>query len=313
MGKAKRKLFLFKKYRRNLELLSENLNFMQEALHDIVICPICFHRFKESDVNQSGNKNYLTIEHVPPRYLGGTVEVLTCFKCNNLFSEFDSELCFVPYKPDSKVVSWRAKVKSEKVKFGAITEFDFAKSEVKFVLSNEEDLSKFVESIRGKSQFNFVVKDKTKAVGTNLMKMAYLLAFNKFGYGLIMQPQYNFIRAQINKPYETLLGNHGILLINDDHSLPDGIFLLKEPKEFISLFVRFRLKMKDGTVRSYSILLPSPGVDVLKFYDRLKTLKKGTKFSISDFGNVDFWHDRNFIFGAIQEIDRHLKAPLRQH
>jgi hypothetical protein len=132
MGKAKRKLHLFKLYRRNIELLCENPRYNREALKDIVICPICFHTFKESDVEKRGENNYLTIEHVPPQYLGGRTEVLTCFKCNNLFSEFDKELLYVPQRPDSKVVNWRTKLKSNEDKFGAITEFDFNTNVVKF-------------------------------------------------------------------------------------------------------------------------------------------------------------------------------------
>src|SRR5690606_14146091 len=101
-------------------------------------------------------------------------------------------------------------------RFGAITEFNFNMNQVKFTLSNKDDLMKFVESVKGKNKFDFEVKDRIREVGANLLKIAYLLAFHKFGYGLIMQPQYNFIRAQINKPYEVILDNHGLVYFSKD-------------------------------------------------------------------------------------------------
>ena len=306
MGKAKRKLHLFKLYRRNIELLCENPRYSREALKDIVICPICFHTFKESDVAKRGENNYLTIEHVPPQYLGGRTEVLTCFKCNNLFSEFDKELLYVPQRPDSKVVNWRAKVKSNEDKFGTITEFDFNTNVFKFTLSNSDDLTKFVELTKGKNQFNLEIKDKTKAVGTNLLKIAYLLAFHKFGYGLIMQPQYNVIREQILNPYETILDNHGVVHFNHSLDLPGGIFIVKQPREFVSLLVRFSLAKQNGTADMYSVHLASPAVDVVDFYKRLSSVSKGVKYVVSNFNDLNYWHDRTQTYAAIHEMNRYL-------
>ncbi|MCD9019157.1 HNH endonuclease [Parachryseolinea silvisoli] len=307
MGKAKRKLHLFKLYRKNIELLCENPRYNRDVLKDIIICPICFHTFKESDIKRSGDKNYLTIEHVPPQYLGGRTEVLTCYKCNNLFSEFDKELVYVPHRQDSTVVNWRAKLKAGEDKFGAITEFDFNTNTIKFTLSNNDDLTKFIESFKGKNQFNFEVKDKTKAVGTNLLKIAYLLAFHKFGYGLIMQPQYNFIRAQIQSPYETILDNHGVVHFNDGLDLPDGVYVVKQPKEFVSLLVRFRLTKQDGTANVYSVHLPSPAVDVVGFYKRLSTIPKGVKYVVANFDDLDYWSDRTQAYAAIHEMNHYLQ------
>ena len=308
MGKANRKLQLFRSYRKNIELLCENPNYKRDVLQDIVICPICFHTFRESDVKKSDERNYLTIEHVPPKYLGGKTEILTCFKCNNLFSEFDKELDHISLKRNSKVYNWRAKVQSGADRFGAMTQFDFEKNELQLKFGNNEDLLKFIESIRGENEFKFEVKDKTKAVGVNILKMAYLLAFHKFGYGLIMQPQYNFIREQIKNPYQNVLDNYGLIYFNETGTaLPEGIFLVKEPSNLISLMVRFKVVKKDGTPSMYSVHLPSPGVNVVEFYKKLTSVYQGTKYLVTDFANVDYWHDRNFIYAPILEIDRYLK------
>jgi len=305
MGKAKRKLHLFKQYRENIELLCENPYYKRDVLKDIVICPICFHTFKESDVHKSGDKNYLTIEHVPPEHLGGKTEVLTCHKCNNFFSNADKELNYIPDRPDSKVVNWRAKLKSEEGRFGAITEFDFNKNEVKFTMSNKDDLMRFVDSVKDKKEFNFEVKDRTREVGANILKIAYLLAFHKFGYGLIMHPQYNFIRAQINNPYEEILDNHGVVHFSKDNTLPDGVFVVKQPKELVSLLVRFKLTKQNGNTDSYSVHLPSPVDDAVEFYKRLNELTAGAKYVVANFNDLDYWHDRTQTFAAIQELDQY--------
>jgi hypothetical protein len=208
MGKAKRKLHIFKHYRANIELLCEDPYYNRNVLKDIIICPLCFNMFYETDVKQKDGNNFLTIEHVPPKYLGGTTEVLTCNKCNNFFSEFDNEIGFGPHRPDSKIVKYRTKYKSgesDDDKLGAVTEFNFTTDMIRVDFSNKNDLLKFAETAKNKNKINFEVKDKTKAVGTNLMKVAYLLAFHKFGYGLILHPQYNFIREQFKLPYENVI------------------------------------------------------------------------------------------------------------
>lgn len=113
-------MHLFRRYLRNIELLCENPQYNRDALKDIVICPICMMAFNESDVKKNNSKNFLTIEHVPPQYMGGRTEVLTCYKCNNLFSEFDKELLYGPHLPDSDIVTWKAKLKSDEGIFGAV-------------------------------------------------------------------------------------------------------------------------------------------------------------------------------------------------
>lgn len=50
------------------------------------VCPICLRAYGE-DALKLG---YLTLEHVPPRKLGGRPIVLTCWKCNNSASQSDS-------------------------------------------------------------------------------------------------------------------------------------------------------------------------------------------------------------------------------
>lgn len=52
------------------------------------VCPICLRSFSEADFDSG----ILTVEHVPPRALGGTALLLTCKSCNNFAGhELDAE------------------------------------------------------------------------------------------------------------------------------------------------------------------------------------------------------------------------------
>lgn len=311
MGRAKNKLALFRKYKENLELLSEDpfyrsSNLQEIVAQDIVFCPICCRPFTEAQVLKHDDGDYLTIDHIPPRSLGGTAELLTCFECNNTASEFDKELQFFTHKSDSGIINMLTKLKVDGLRFGARTIYDVAKKDFTFLLSSEADLLKFIESQNGKA-FDVEIKDKSKGVGVNLLKIAYLLAFNKFGYGIILHPQYNFIRRQIKEPYAKVLDHNGIFIFKELESMPDGIFVVTEPREFISLLVRFPVKSKKGSICRYSVFLPSPLGNVVNFYNALRTMPKDARFTFTKLFDVDYWHNPDYILAPVRDIE-HLRG-----
>ena len=306
MGKVKDKLALFRKYKENLELLSEDpfyrsSNLQKMVTQDIVFCPLCFRSFTEAQVLRRDAGDHLTIDHIPPKSLGGTVQILTCFECNNTASQFDRELQFFTHKPDSGIISMRTKLKVGDLRFGATTIYDVAKKDFTFLLSSEADLLKFIKSQNGKA-FDVEIKDKSKGVGVNLLKMAYLLAFNKLGYGIILHPQYNLIRRQVKEPYAKVLGHNGIFIFNVSESMPDGVFIVTEPSEFVSLLVRFPVKFKNGSIRRYSVFLPSPLGDVVTFYNALRTVPKDVRFSFTKVFDVDYWNNPEYILAPIRDL-----------
>jgi hypothetical protein len=54
-----------------------DLRRMRPDLAETVVCPLCLREFDPSRIN------LLSVEHAIPSELGGTIETLTCTKCNN--------------------------------------------------------------------------------------------------------------------------------------------------------------------------------------------------------------------------------------
>ena len=97
----KKRLVLFKKYSKNLKLISKSLKAdlkiernrqIIEIPEEVYICPICFDAFLVNGIYEN-DSNFLTLEDVPPKKLGGKPTLLTCKNCNNKSGKIlDSQL-----------------------------------------------------------------------------------------------------------------------------------------------------------------------------------------------------------------------------
>lgn len=67
----------------NLELLKNHPKFdLKGEKTTGYICPLCFKIFDKNGLSKEYD-DYLTLEDVPPKTLGGNVKLLTCKVCNN--------------------------------------------------------------------------------------------------------------------------------------------------------------------------------------------------------------------------------------
>ncbi|WP_312793016.1 hypothetical protein [Sphingobacterium sp.] len=123
-----------------------------------------------------------------------------------------------------------------------------------------------------------------------LLRIAYLLAFSKFGNGFLINEELYKIREQILHPDKDILG--GVFWVN--YQFPDnllGLNFISHPKELQCLLVIFKLKTKSGS-RQFSIMLPgpsAPGMDIYKFYqENLCSDRPGETVSINIEHVVDY-------------------------
>ena len=67
--------------------LSATLSCHRPESVDVVVCPLCLRHFSLNQIKE------LSVEHIVPSALGGTIKTLTCRECNNLHgSRLDSQL-----------------------------------------------------------------------------------------------------------------------------------------------------------------------------------------------------------------------------
>lgn len=197
---------VFERYSNNLHLLVNKglLPGIRLKYDRTYICPICLKQFSEDDLNPKG-VNHLSREHNPPEALGGGVTCLTCKSCNNRSgSSIDIHLLerlinyeknlFLPYsEAEVRFSEGENRIKA-KLKIG---KSKYAKSHllISEKNNNKSVIEQFNENINGSKliggqiiKVELVKRKKIdfERIPIALLKIAYLLAFEKFGYLLII-------------------------------------------------------------------------------------------------------------------------------
>lgn len=210
-GEQRRKS-IFEKYSENLTFLNQSRIISIELKFDqTFICPICLNQFSEKSLDQSV-ENPLTLEDVPPKSLGGKANILTCKKCNNTCGHvLDKHLTermieldihgFLPdvefpakFEIDGKIVQGLIKIDSN----GKMTAFHMNKN------NNPVKLKDYIHAVKNAA---FELHIPPKNVNPNnlqlaLLKIGYLLVFEKYGYSIILDKSYDRIRHQLLNPFE---------------------------------------------------------------------------------------------------------------
>jgi hypothetical protein len=230
------------KKRRLFRLFSENLEWVKEHpsisfkpdFSNGYICPLCFDVFFEKDIETS-NENYLTLEDIPPKSLGGKPLALTCKSCNSKSGhELDSHLLNRLLEIDSHQFSPNSKTDTtfelNGNRVNGIVEVD-NKGKVKLDLqtsrSNPKEADRFLkdlipprtiynplfypdklfdEGIKTPS-FNLKFKrvSQERRAEIALLRIAYLLAYATFGNGFYINGGLYKVREQILNPEKDIL------------------------------------------------------------------------------------------------------------
>lgn len=300
-GQDKRQL-LFDKYSNQLRSL-ENQNLLDFALKfsKTFICPICFEQFSEDDLN-TGKENFLTLEDAPPKSLGGKANTLTCKKCNNTFGhEIDfhlveklNELDIHSFQPKSgsKAFFTHNGVKVQGTvnvdEKGNITVIHLEKT------NNPKLLSSYVQNT-GKGDtttINFPAsRVDFKKFEIALLKTAYILAFEQYGYPLILSKAFDVVREQLRNPamdiYPTGFWTRQPMFKES----MTGVHLIKSPglEGFQAIF----LLTTQSTTTGFGVYLPVSHKTYKEVIERLKEIPAGFEMSFESFKNTDYFTDFN--------------------
>ena len=236
---------------------SENLALLHEELKGRYVCPLCLRDdFSEDSVR--GHSPDLTEEHCIPDGLGENVFVLTCAGCNNTTGRtIDSHL----HKLLKAREFWKGTYGADlpaRIDFAgnslAVNIRRTAGEAVRmdmFVVKkacDPEAIRRSEESIRNKQQvdgfklhFGPNETPDTRRSRIALVKSAYLLMFQKFGYSYILHDLLDPVRQQIQKPKEKILPLSAIVLDFDIDQLPPTIAMVTPPKQLEACVVPIAL------------------------------------------------------------------------
>jgi len=327
-----------KKKERIFDVYSQNFAFVKKHpeikidpdIPNSYMCPLCLNGFTKADLSDTV-ENPLTFEDIPPKSMGGKPIILTCKMCNSTAGhKLDAHLLhiledesFKGFSPNSKAdVTYH---KDGKKMNGDIKIDENGKWHMNFdpKRSNPKDANYILKELNSRSirvvdyetlmnyksdsfKFNFKARERglNRNAEVNMLRIAYLLAFAKFGYGFIINPNLYKIREQILNPNEDIL-KQVFWLRYDFTDNYIGTHIIFHPKEMISFLIVFKLKTKSFN-RNFGIVLPGPNPPGLKVYDFINDklcVGDGTEnceFLMQPFSNTNFVSEERYAFASHQ-------------
>lgn len=264
----------FDKYSQQLEYL-HTLGQYQDK-HNF-ICPICLKEFDNTSVNS------LSLEDVPQYALGGHKRLLTCKECNNLMGHrIDCHL--INYIDAIEKRDFPDGLKSpvlvrpadtDLVVNGIITS---EKGEFKLLIAdkcNDPKKLKALDGVDVNSIISVQFKDtQSKRIPQNIisaiLKNAYLILLEKFGYTFLLNKYYDDIRRKIILPAEAHFSYNEYISLSDHSVIEDGIYFVNEPK-LKGYFVQYTI----AKIKQYKcvVFIPLPIMDYFQVVNELNTLK----------------------------------------
>jgi hypothetical protein len=230
---------------------------------DCYVCPLCTRTFTKQDLDSG----LLTLEHVPPRSLGGKAIALTCRTCNNAAgSSLDAEIYKrheqrrfaqmivgrdINYKGRAKLKVGEDDVHVEvsrtpdnQVTFNIIGSSNDPAAVLR-VNDYLDGLSKSGNAEGTQFRITSLVRYHHRRSQIGYLRAAYLVAFASLGYKYALSTALDGVRDQIHEPKSESL--HGWMLEITTPDLPEFLFLVMESPN--SLLVKF------GTT---GVFLPRP-------------------------------------------------------
>ena len=218
---------LFETYSRNLGAVKKHpWVHLEPDVEDVFLCPQCFCYFTREEVLAGENvEASVTLEHVPPKALGGRRLTLTCKKCNDWSgSDLDSHLInklksdeFLRRIPGAPVDA-KLSLKNE-INLTATAQYSEDR-DLQIWCDEKRSDPKEVEKLRHLQESSpWPIKIdfrgyrgrgyKRRRPECSLLRIAYLWAFSVFGYGFLKNEDLSVIRQQINNPTEDVLPHWG--------------------------------------------------------------------------------------------------------
>lgn len=298
-GKDKREQ-LFEKYSAQLQnLVDQGLIDLELEYDQTFICPTCLNQFSKDDLDTS-KENFLTLEDAPPKSLGGKANSLSCKKCNNSFGhEIDFHLVeklneldlhsFLPNTGSKATVTHNGMKVQGIVKIdenGGITITHLEK------VNNPKTLKEYVTKT-GKDNIvdiKFPVsRVDFRRFEAALLKTAYFLAFEHYGYPLILSTAFDDVREQIKNPDKEIYpegfwtkqsvfdeGNSGVHLITTQGY-----------EGFHAIFI---LKSK-ASESGYGVYLPTSKSSYKEVINKLKQQTAGFSLKYASYKETDYFND----------------------
>ncbi|WP_262733464.1 HNH endonuclease [Gaetbulibacter sp. NE] len=290
---------IFNKYIKNLNFLNE-YGFVQSK-KNVYICPICL-----SNHTEINTENPLTLEDAPPKSLGGKANTLTCKKCNNECGyKIDSHLVKrmrdldKPKLLPNSSIPIEIKIDNEIIRAEITIDTEGNQKLISSLKNNNPNILRDRIKKGKKIEQITILREQIKPDNLEyaLLKTAYLMVFEKFGYLFILDKSYDIVREQLTKPNQRIYPNGFWITQN----LPEsycGCFILKN-KDIKSLTSNFILDTgKSKTMFIVQLPLPNLPINI----SISKKLEQERKMNLKFYPNPNIERDYLFNLDNIKEL-----------
>gem|GEM_PF-2612924 len=234
---------------------------------DTFVCPLCVKVFTKDDLKPidtlKGPEFRLTLAHIIPEALGGTLCTLACKDCNNWVGK-SLEAPLKEHFLVEDAVNGTGKLRTRLAgNFGRVgVEVSFPgdggqpwQLEPVAKISNPAhtvSLDKMLEGTEANpqagphSELKFEYKHQPGVVGAALYHAAYLMMFHYFGYWFVASPLGVKLRAQFREPDKEILPGYfpvppeDWVAANVDAARKHAVVMIHEPYIVIHVIMRFQ-------------------------------------------------------------------------
>jgi len=318
MNNREKRELIFKIYSDNFQSLVDNTKLKETYDKDYgYYCPLCTEHFTVQKLHDKT----LTLEHNPPKSLGGNGTILTCKKCNSKSGHsIDVELTNAlktsdaySFKPNSE---FSTKFTNEHTGDKGVNAKIKVDKDGKFIINvdsknNNPKISKRFFDSATQTYHNPIFTTDFKNIGwqkelsfnfpkpeplnenilkISLLKIAYLKAFEKLGYIFLFSKNMQIVREQLDNPEKEIIKPPFWF----NYDFPDdklGINIITKPRELRAFLIIFDLKTSSDKYR-FAIVLPGLGENDEKIYDilpdRLTTGKGFLNCELNNYINFNY-------------------------
>ena len=301
---AKRRRNIFNKFSNQLHKMVEmKLLSIELKFEKTYICPICTNQFSELNLDLE-IPNHLTLEDAPPKSLGGKARTLTCHDCNNEFGRYvdfhlTEQLNELDIRSFQANTGAKAKFLHNGIQVQGTIEVD-EKGIIKIrhleKVNNPKELKKYVEQ----TTIDDIVDIEFPASRVDirkfelaLLKTAYIMAFEHYGYPLVLSEPFDIVRRQLQNLEDDIYPSGFWTRQSEFTEDKHGVHLITSEGfgGFEAIFVLKSQSSKSG----YGVYLPLTKSSIPKVVDKLKTLGTGDVLSFESYMHNDYFEDEKNI------------------
>jgi hypothetical protein len=270
---------------RLFSIYSQNLSLYYPDVIDKFRCPICKKLFSRKDLECSPPK--ITLAHIIPRSLAGTLVTLSCKQCNdkigyNLETHLAKEKKNEDFKQGKCDLLARLKTNHGQL----VAELSCTNSRLNIRnlphRSDPKCSEKIIsDAIKNWSKFKFTVEYETfnhEKRNIALIHSAFLMMFYYFGYEYVLSPNVEPIRELILSPKVSDVSYKRAIVTftkaSEYHYHNPNVSILVTPQEMRSFLIEFPPPNKSTLARC--VLLPGFGKDGKKAYNHILAVNFGS-------------------------------------